>query len=107
MFLHFAPQFGDQALALLGKELGEGERGDALNDGGGEYSADDPFEQGNLVLIDHIVDQKFGRAGQDQAAQPADDHQEETEREFAAARAHEFLEEGKRAAQVTACIFLR
>ena len=106
MFLHFAPQLGDQALAFLGEELGEGERGDALNDGGGEYGADDPFEQGDLVLIDHIVDQKFRGARQDQAAQSADDHQQETEREFAAARAHEFLEEGKRAAQVTAGLFL-
>ena len=105
MLLHLAPQFGDQALAFFGKQLGEGERGDALNDGGGENSAHDPFEQVYLVLIDHIVDQEFRGARQDQAAQPADDHQQEAEREFAAARPDEFLEEGQRAAKMTAGLF--
>ena len=102
VLLHLAPQLGDQSLALLGKQLREGERGDALNDGGGENRADDPFQQVDLVLVDHVIDQKLGGAGQDQAAQPADDHQQEAEREFAAARADEFLEERQRAAQVTA-----
>ena len=106
MLLHLAAQLGDQPLALFGKELGEGERGDALNDGGEENGADDPLEKPDLVLIDDIVDQIFRGAGQDQTAQSADEHQQEAERDFATARPHQFLEEGQRAAQVTGGLLL-
>ena len=105
VLLHLAAQFGDQALAFFGKQLGEGERGDALNDGSGENSTHDPFEEVDLMLIDHIIDQEFRGARQDQATQTADDHQQETEREFAAARTDEFLEEGQRAAKMTTGLF--
>src|ERR1019366_2986857 len=101
VLLHLAAQLGDEPLALFGKQLGEGERGDALNDGGGENSAHDPFEVVDLMLIDDVVHQKLGSARQDQAAQPADEHQQKADRELPSARAHQFLEEGQRAAQVT------
>src|ERR1017187_2459312 len=100
VLLHLAPQFGNEALPFLGKQLGKGERGDALNDGGGENGAYDPFEEGDLVLVDHIIDQELGSAGQDQTTQSANEHQQEAEGDFAAPRTHQFLEEGQGAAQV-------
>ena len=106
VFLHFAAQLGDQALALLGKQLGQGERGDALNDGGGENRAHQRVQHGDLVLVDHVVHQEFWRAGQDQAAQSADHHQQETEQQFAAPRAHQFLQQRQRAAQMACRLLL-
>ena len=53
VLLHLAPQLRDQALPFFGEQLGERERGDALNQRGGEHAADQRVEQPDLVFADH------------------------------------------------------
>ena len=106
VLLHLAAQLGNQALALFGEQLGQGEAGDALHDGGGEYRAHQRVQQVRLVLVDDVVHQEFGRAGQHQAAEAANQHEQEAEREFSAPRPHQFLEQGQRAFEMAGGWFL-
>ena len=85
MGLDFHAEFGDEALAFFGEKLGEGEGGDALDDGGRDDDADDPGQQVELVLAHDVVDEVFGGSGQDQAAEAVDDHQQEAAAEQHAA----------------------
>ena len=46
------------------------------------------------MFSDHVVNQEFRRQGQHQSADPADQEQEKTERQQAAARAHQLPDHG-------------
>ncbi len=78
-------EFGDEALALFREELGEGEGGDALNDGGDGDRADDPGQNVELMLPHDVVDEVAGGSRQDKTAGAVDDHQQEAAAEEQAA----------------------
>ena len=75
VLLHFAAQFGDEALGLFREHLGERERRDALDDGGAEHGKNQGFEQAGLVFDDDVIHQELGGGGQNHAADAVDDHQ--------------------------------
>ena len=79
VLLHLAAQLRDQALAFLGEQLGERERGDRLDDGGAEDHQHERREQVVLVLIDDVVEYDFRRVGQHHAHADIDQHQQEAE----------------------------
>jgi hypothetical protein len=79
----------------LGKQLGQGIRGDALNYGRGDDDQDERRQQTNLAFADHIIDQVFGRARENQAGEAVHDHEAKTEGQNAAARFDQLQNIGK------------
>ena len=53
--LDLAPQLGDETLSGFGKELGQGEGGDALDHGGGDDSQNQRKQQVGAALADDVV----------------------------------------------------
>ena len=59
----------------LGQCLRQGERRQSLDDGGRQHHADQRIKQLQVPLADDVVDQVFGRGGQDQPGDAVDHHQ--------------------------------
>ena len=71
------PHVGDQLLRRLRDELHQGERAEALHDGGGHDGPDQGQEQLDLAAADDVVDQVLGGGGQDEPRHPAHRHEQE------------------------------
>ena len=65
MFLHRFAEFGDEPLRCLGEQLGQRKRSNALDDGGQQYNPDESLQASEVMLVDDIIDQKFGGGGKD------------------------------------------
>ena len=98
--LHLAAQLGDQALRRLREELGERERGDALD----RASPPPPprtsgTQQLGLPLADDVVDQELGGGRQDEAGQAVNDHERAAHEQQPAARRDQGPDVGPERAQ--------
>ena len=89
VLLHPAAQLGDQLLRGFGERLGQGERGQALNQGRREHDSDQRIEQMEMLLADDVVDQILGGSRQHQAGDAVDHHQPQAEAKQGTARADE------------------
>ena len=74
-------EFGDEALTRFGEELGERERGYALEDGRGDDYAHDGREQMKLMLSHHVIDEVFCGSWQNQTTCTIYYHQQEASAE--------------------------
>ncbi len=85
MLLHAPAEFGYQLLGGFGKSLGQGERGQALDQRGEQNDPDQRIEQLEVLLADNVVDQVFGGRWKHKAGDAVDDHQQHAEGEQAPA----------------------
>jgi hypothetical protein len=69
----------DQALGSFGQQLRERERGHRLHRGGEPHQQDQRYQEPDLAGHDHIVNDELGRGGQDQPADPVDQHEREAQ----------------------------
>ncbi len=91
VLLHFAAEFGDEALGLLRQELGERERCDGLDGGGGEDDFDDRRELVSVVqvqdpeefvsgeFVQHQIDERLGGQRKHEAGEAIDSDEDEAE----------------------------
>ena len=97
--LHFAAQFGDQALRRLGQQLRQGKRGEALNDGGQHRPPDKRKSRLMCFLPMTLSMRYFVEAGKHQAGHAIDDHQHQADCEQTAPGANQLNDIGKHCAQ--------
>src|SRR5262249_35773371 len=83
--LDFLSELGDESLGGLGEELGEGEGGGSLDEGGAEEAENDGEQELGMAFSDDVVDEQLGGDGEAEAEDAVDDHEEEAEGEEAAA----------------------
>ena len=98
--LHLGAQLGDETLAGLREHLGEGEGGDALDDGRRDDHADDDRQQAHLVLRHDVVDEIAGRGGKDETAGAVEQHEYEAAGEQPAARLDQLPDVGEDLAEL-------
>ncbi len=79
--LNLGAELRDETLAGSGEQLGERVGGDALNKGGSGDGADNVWQQMDLMLIHHVVDEVTRRDGQGEAADAVNDDQKKTAEE--------------------------
>ena len=84
--LHLTAQVGDHFLRGFREELGQSERGEALNDGGAKDAQNDGSQQLDLLLADDIVHEILCGGWQDQSGDPVDGHEQEAQSQQATAR---------------------
>ena len=86
MRLDVLAHVGDRALRGDAEHLRQDERRDRLHDRRAAGDQRERHQQLCLLLADDVVDQILGRRRQDEAGEPVDEHQDQAERQPAAAR---------------------
>ena len=86
VLLHPAAQLGDQLLRRLGERLGQGKRGQALDERRQQHNSHQRIEQLEMPLADDVVDQILGGSRKHQPGDAVDDHQSQAQARASARR---------------------